>query len=154
SNGSIFGFGPNAVWPRWLVATASSRWPGTRSDGSLGWPNHSLWCSSGLRVKTMCGIAGILTDRDDLEIRSVLTRMQGALQHRGPDDEGIEEISLPGGYQLGLAHTRLAILDLSSGGHQPMSDPASGSWIVYNGEVYNHERIRRRLTDCVFRSTS
>jgi asparagine synthase (glutamine-hydrolysing) len=80
--------------------------------------------------------------------------MRRALQHRGPDDTGCEQIMLPGGYQLGLAHTRLAILDLSPAGRQPMSDPESGSWIVYNGEVYNHEAIRRKMSDCTFRSTS
>ncbi|HLJ95083.1 MAG TPA: hypothetical protein VKU02_18045, partial [Gemmataceae bacterium] len=62
-------------------------------------------------------------------------------------------MALPCGYRLALAHTRLAILDLSPSGHQPMQDPGSGSWIVYNGEVYNHERIRRGLTECSFRST-
>src|SRR5439155_8996602 len=102
----------------------------------------------------MCGIAGILTADGDLELRPALGRMRCALQHRGPDDEGSEEIALPGGYRLGLAHTRLSILDLSPAGHQPMQDAETGSWIVYNGEVYNHERIRRRMKDCAFRSTS
>ncbi len=65
-----------------------------------------------------------------------LMAMQRALRHRGPDDEGLEQLSLPGGYRLGLAHTRLAILDLSAAGHQPMNEPESGSWIVYNGEIW------------------
>jgi asparagine synthase (glutamine-hydrolysing) len=102
----------------------------------------------------MCGIAGILTAQDDLEMQAVLLRLRSAMHHRGPDAEGCEQILLPGGYQLGLAHTRLAILDLSPAGHQPMNDPESGSWIVYNGEVYNHQAIRRQLPDCSFRSTS
>src|SRR6266851_2480134 len=102
----------------------------------------------------MCGIAGILTAEGDLELRPAVGRMLCALQHRGPDDEGCEEMALPGGYRLGLAHSRLAILDLSPAGHQPMHDEASGSWIVYNGEVYNHEDIRRRMRDCTFRSSS
>ena len=63
-------------------------------------------------------------------------------------------MALPNGCRLGLVHTRLSVLDLGSAGHQPMSDPASGSWIVYNGEVYNHDTIRRQMADCSFRSTS
>jgi asparagine synthase (glutamine-hydrolysing) len=102
----------------------------------------------------MCGIAGILTARADLEIAAPLQRMLSALRHRGPDDEGWEEIPLPGGLRLGLANTRLAILDLSAAGHQPMADAASGSWIVQNGEVYNHECLRRAMPDVAFRSGS
>src|SRR5947207_14247657 len=99
----------------------------------------------------MCRIAGILTSPDELDMAPALTRMLAALQHRGPDDEGCEELALPGGYRLGLAQTRLAILDMSSAGHQPMHDPESGSWIGYNGEVYNHERLRRQMNDLAFR---
>jgi asparagine synthase (glutamine-hydrolysing) len=102
----------------------------------------------------MCGIAGILTLEADLALQPALAQMLRAVQHRGPDDQGYEEIMLGGGYRLGLAHARLAILDLSPAGHQPMTDPESGSWIVYNGEVYNHERMRQGMKDCVFCSTS
>lgn len=102
----------------------------------------------------MCGLAGILTLDPGLDIRPALSRMQQALQHRGPDDQGLEEVSLPAGCRLGLAHTRLAILDLSPAGHQPMCDPRSGSWIAYNGEVYNHLELRRGLGCEAFRSTS
>src|SRR5258708_6671959 len=102
----------------------------------------------------MCGIAGVLTTRSNLEIPPILVAMTESLRHRGPDDEGIAGVALPGGVRLGLAHTRLAILDLSPAGHQPMTDPASGSWIVYNGEVYNHLSLRKQMPDVVFRSTS
>ena len=102
----------------------------------------------------MCGIAGILTTRPGLDLGPPLSAMTAALRHRGPDDEGTAEIALPGGARLGLAHTRLAILDLSAAGHQPMADEATGSWIVYNGEIYNHPDLRRRLPDVAFRSTS
>src|SRR5438128_8312652 len=102
----------------------------------------------------MCGIAGILTTREDLEVAPLLERMVRAIRHRGPDDEGCAEVTLPGGYRLGLANTRLAILDLSPAGHQPMSDPESGSWIAYNGEVYNHKSLRPQLADASFSSTS
>jgi asparagine synthase (glutamine-hydrolysing) len=102
----------------------------------------------------MCGIAGILTPRHDLDLAPVLERMVRAIRHRGPDDEGYEEIALPAGYRLGLANTRLAILDLSSAGHQPMTDRQSGSWIAHNGEVYNHMSLRPQLPGVSFDSTS
>lgn len=102
----------------------------------------------------MCGIAGILTRQDDLDLDQPLQSMLGSLRHRGPDDEGTIQLRLPGGFRLGLAHTRLAIIDLSPGGHQPMTEPESGSWIVYNGEIYNHDSVRARLKDAAFRSTS
>src|SRR6185295_5506165 len=100
----------------------------------------------------MCGIAGILTNdgRDDL---SALEVMRDALRHRGPDDTGIESLQLAGAWRLGLAHTRLAIQDLSAAGHQPMRDAASNSWIVLNGEIYNHQSIRRTI-DAHWQGTS
>lgn len=101
----------------------------------------------------MCGIAGILTTRPDLDLAIPLGRMRDALRHRGPDDDGVEEVNLPGGFRLGLAQTRLAILDLSPAGHQPMHDAESGSWVVYNGESYNHQELRRARPDLRFRST-
>src|SRR5205085_3093197 len=83
-----------------------------------------------------------------------LKAMRDALRHRGPDDEGLELVDLPGGLRLGLAHTLLAILDVSRAGHQPMSDPETGSWIVYNGEVYNHRDLRKQLPGCSFQGGS
>src|SRR5437763_10493833 len=100
----------------------------------------------------MCGIAGILTNRTDLDLDPPLRDMTAALRHRGPDDEGMAQIELPRGYRLGLCHTRLAILDLSQNGHQPMSEPRSGSWFVFNGEVYNFREIRQQVDGAV-RST-
>jgi asparagine synthase (glutamine-hydrolysing) len=102
----------------------------------------------------MCGIAGILTARQDLDLTRILEEMVRAIRHRGPDDEGYEELALPGGYRLGLANTRLAILDLSPAGHQPMTDSASGSWITHNGEVYNHMSVRPGIAAGSFHSTS
>src|SRR5204862_8255830 len=102
----------------------------------------------------MCGFAGILTGRDDLDLDKPLGAMRAALRHRGPDDEGTAQVALPGGRQLGLVHTRLAIIDLTAGGHQPMTDPEPGSWIAHNGEVYNHAAVRKRLDGVAFRSGS
>src|SRR5437870_1221391 len=80
-------------------------------------------------------------------------RMVQAQQHRGPDDEGIELLStgIPG-ISLALGQRRLSILDLSPAGHQPMYDPVSNLWTVYNGEIYNHLNLRAEL-DGQYRST-
>ncbi len=89
----------------------------------------------------MCGIAGLLNDRPG-PIDSVLESMAESLRHRGPDDAGTWIDPSVG---VGLAHRRLAILDLSPAGHQPMAS-ASGRWILtYNGELYNHRVLRRSL---------
>jgi asparagine synthase (glutamine-hydrolysing) len=91
----------------------------------------------------MCGIAGIVGPDASPEI---LARMIGAEQHRGPDDQGMELLpSGIAGTRVGLGHCRLAILDLSPAGHQPMQDPASGLWTVFNGEIFNHLDLRREL---------
>jgi len=97
----------------------------------------------------MCGIAGIgvSTAADGAALQAALTRMVRALRHRGPDDEGWEAI--PNGTEgepaLLLANTRLAILDRSAAGHQPMRDPSTGNWIVLNGEIYNYRALRDEL---------
>lgn len=97
----------------------------------------------------MCGIAGIVSPRP--AEKDTLRRMAGVLAHRGPDDEGVYL-----GDGCGLAHRRLAILDLSPAGHQPMATPDQRYWIVYNGEVYNNADIRSELQALGhrFRSTS
>jgi len=79
--------------------------------------------------------------------------MTSALGHRGPDDCGIESLTL-NGYQVCLGHRRLSILDLSANGHQPMTDGPSGSWVTFNGEIYNHLELRAELPNVPFRSTS
>jgi asparagine synthase (glutamine-hydrolysing) len=84
----------------------------------------------------MCGIAGIVSSRASEEIaRSMAQR----LRHRGPDDEGTW--GEPG---VALAFRRLAILDLSEAGHQPML--FDSQVLTYNGEIYNHEQLRSGLT--------
>jgi asparagine synthase (glutamine-hydrolysing) len=102
----------------------------------------------------MCGIAGIITaDRDTAT--SALRTMVAAQQHRGPD--GFGETYLPyGDGIIGLGHRRLAIIDLSENGAQPMTHPATGDWLVYNGEIYNHWELRRELEarGCVSQGTS
>jgi asparagine synthase (glutamine-hydrolysing) len=83
-----------------------------------------------------------------------LEQMLCALRHRGPDDEGIAQVALPNGYRLGLVQARLAILDLSPAGHQPMTDPESGSWVTFNGEIYNHQELRPGLSVRHYHSNS
>jgi len=81
-------------------------------------------------------------------MRAALARMAAAMQHRGPDDEGIETIAIGGqqeGPTVGFGFRRLAILDLSPAGHQPMFDPASGNCLIFNGEIYNYRHLRARL---------
>jgi asparagine synthase (glutamine-hydrolysing) len=91
----------------------------------------------------MCGIAGIINcSRDRLEI--LIQRMQKALQHRGPDDRGIY---IAPDRQVAIAHTRLSILDLTTAGHQPMSNADGRYWITFNGEIYNFQALRRTLID-------
>ena len=83
----------------------------------------------------MCGIAGIIGSRASVDTAS---RMSQILRHRGPDGEGVWS-----GEGAVLAHRRLAIQDLSEAGHQPM---VLGSHVLsYNGELYNHERLRATL---------
>ena len=84
----------------------------------------------------MCSISGIWGDVS----RDVVARMNHAQQHRGPDDCGVVSC---GGAILG--NTRLAIIDTSTAGHQPMNDPQTGNWITYNGETYNFKDLRREL---------
>src|SRR5258706_1335547 len=83
----------------------------------------------------MCGIAGIISSRASAEIA---VSMAQRLRHRGPDGEGVW--SQPG---VALAHRRLAILDLSECAHQPMV--FDSQVLCYNGEIYNHERLRADL---------
>lgn len=71
-------------------------------------------------------------------------RMNAAQLHRGPDDTGVVKCEFSGG-EVVLGNTRLAIIDTSPAGHQPMNDPESGNWITYNGETYNFKDLRREV---------
>src|ERR1700758_4749126 len=94
----------------------------------------------------MCGIFGILARGTRLSAE-VLERATLSLAHRGPDDSGtvIIQDRAPEPLQIGLGNRRLAIIDLSPLGHQPMEDPDTGNWITYNGEIYNFHEIREKL---------
>jgi asparagine synthase (glutamine-hydrolysing) len=91
----------------------------------------------------MCGILGLWSPSRGFR-GNLVEKALHELDHRGPNDRGIEWFDTPGG-TLALAHTRLSIIDLSSGGHQPMNS-ACGRWsMIYNGEVYNYRELRTEL---------
>ncbi len=99
----------------------------------------------------MCGITGaIWTDPERAIDAATLRRMTDVLRHRGPDDDGHYEsqFSLRSPYEpmpgVALGFRRLSIIDLA-GGHQPMSNEDGSVWVVFNGEIYNFARLRRRL---------
>ena len=94
----------------------------------------------------MCGIASIVGGRWD---QRQLEAMVSAQRHRGPDDQGVRVV---GGGLVGLGHTRLSIIDLSSAGHQPMCNADGTLWIVFNGEIYNYIELRSELGDYSFHS--
>lgn len=83
----------------------------------------------------MCGIVGIASGDECSTVRQMLQ----ALRHRGPDDTGLHR---DGSHSLG--HARLSIIDLG-GGRQPMSDTAGRSHVVFNGEIYNYQSLRREI---------
>jgi asparagine synthase (glutamine-hydrolysing) len=91
----------------------------------------------------MCGIAGVvsLTSEPVPKLTSMLGAMSRLIAHRGPDGEGFWQG--PGG-RVGFAHRRLAIIDLTPAGHQPMTAP-NGTVITYNGEIYNYRELMNEL---------
>lgn len=96
----------------------------------------------------MCGIAGISfnAEHDSCSRRRAVECMVAALRHRGPDDSGVVSVPLlTSAPQAVLGSTRLAILDITSAGHQPMIDAETGNCLVLNGEIYNHRELRREL---------
>jgi asparagine synthase (glutamine-hydrolysing) len=105
----------------------------------------------------MCGIVGILA-RNAAVVPEMLEQATASLAHRGPDDSGTFILPATGNHpgEIGLGNRRLAVLDLSPLGHQPMQDPETGNWIVYNGEIYNFRDVRKKLqsTGINFKSDS
>jgi asparagine synthase (glutamine-hydrolysing) len=85
----------------------------------------------------MCGIAGIVSQSADLELIGPMTE---AMSHRGPDGSGIWSDGL-----CSLGHRRLAIIDLSVKGKQPLCNENETVWIVFNGEIYNFQELRAEL---------
>lgn len=95
----------------------------------------------------MCGVVGVISfDIPREKQTDIVKRMMSMISHRGPDEEGIESFE---GATLG--HVRLAILDLTSDANQPMRSFSGRSTIVYNGEIYNHNELRKELIQAGFR---
>lgn len=88
----------------------------------------------------MCGIAGKYNFNGEPVEQELLGAMQAQIKHRGPDDGGMAAHE-----NVGLCHARLSILDLSLAGKQPMSDREDKLQVVFNGEIYNFQDIRREL---------
>lgn len=107
------------------VPEEKSGWGPSRAEDSVG---------------SMCGIAGCVVRRGTSPSRERLEAMRSALAHRGPDDSGVEILD-----NVGLVHTRLAIVDVSERAHQPMHDPDRRWWLSFNGEIFNHRSIRGDL---------
>lgn len=113
----------------------------------------------------MCGIAGILADTPRDDVPPLVERMTQLLHHRGPDDGGAvafgaggrpavtRRLAAPGEpvawgaarAAVAIGARRLAILDRSDAGHQPMSAPDGHAWLVFNGEIYNYVELREEL---------
>ena len=89
----------------------------------------------------MCRIAGIFNPNEK-QLKANITAMRDAMQHGGPDDEGLYVHSH---LSLALGHRRLSLIDLSANGHQPMHFEECGLTIVFNGEIYNFKELRHTL---------
>jgi len=101
----------------------------------------------GRNTDFMCGICGIIGG-DRRQVEPATRAMMRAMIHRGPDDEGYEELPLgsdDAGTVAAFGFRRLAILDLSPAGHQPMFNERTGDCIVFNGEIYNFRQLRAEL---------
>jgi asparagine synthase (glutamine-hydrolysing) len=107
----------------------------------------------------MCAIAGILRyaggprvargglDLETPRLAEAVCRMVEHLRHRGPDGCGVQTLQSPSSdAAIILGNTRLAIIDLSAAGSQPMEDPERGNWVTYNGEIYNYRELQGCLT--------
>ena len=92
----------------------------------------------------MCGVTGGWSQKKFPDLLSSLPAMTSCLRHRGPDDTGYWTDAEAG---VAFGHTRLSIVDLSAHGHQPMVSPTGRYVFVFNGEIYNHQQIRRELEE-------
>src|SRR5688572_7045503 len=92
----------------------------------------------------MCGIVGIYeygVNAPNVN-ESLIISMRDRMTHRGPDDAGTY---ITEDRRLGFGHRRLSIVDLSPAGHNPMANEDETVWITFNGEIYNHENLRKDL---------
>ena len=126
-----------------LLGRPAKHYPAALSRHQPGRAGKGGWGCCGLLAgdALMCGIAGVLDLRHREAVSPRLMReMARAMPHRGPDDEGVYTRE-----NLGLAHRRLSIIDLSSAGHQPMVSAGGSTVLVYNGMLYNYQELRAEL---------
>ena len=93
----------------------------------------------------MCGIVGLASSESMRNIG--IEAMMRKVAHRGPDDEGTW---ISSDRRVVFGHRRLAIIDLTPGGHQPMTDASQKLWLIFNGEIYNFQELRRELESAGF----
>jgi len=98
----------------------------------------------------MCGIYGFSRNGTSVEdAHNILEKMSELLSYRGPDNDGAYLDD-----RFALGHRRLSIIDLSPGGHQPMSTPDKKVWITFNGEIDNFPELRKNFDKNGFRFRS
>jgi len=110
----------------------------------------------------MCGIFGILSNKQSYSLdyfEKTLNSVAQILRHRGPDHFAFETLDISSSSNreqssLSLGHTRLSIIDLSDGGHQPMSSADGRFIIVFNGEIYNFKELRTELSSIGYEFTT
>ncbi|MBA4018972.1 MAG: asparagine synthase (glutamine-hydrolyzing) [Pirellula sp.] len=122
---------------------------GQANSHGAGKRKRSATLISVLRSKpNVCGIAGFIGIRQEVAERAA-PQMLEALAHRGPDGNGIQSIPTDNSHPVVLVHSRLAILDTSSAGRQPMSEGSASdgslNWLTFNGEIYNFRELRSEL---------
>ena len=100
----------------------------------------------------MCGLCGFFGSKK--YGISQLKKMNDSMIHRGPDDSGILLEDARNGWQIGLAHRRLSIIDLTEQGHQPMTSNDGRLTVVFNGEIYNFKELRKEISEYKFVSES
>ena len=99
----------------------------------------------------MCGISGLIVDKNKIDFNSISLTLSNEIKHRGPDGKGNEIIGLEGNNILSLIHRRLAIIDTSQTGHQPMQcNIKNKNWIIFNGEIYNFRKLKGILREAGF----
>ncbi len=98
----------------------------------------------------MCGICGFYTKK--AVTQEQFKAMNDSMAHRGPDDAGEVLLAGKNGYAVGLGHRRLSVIDLSDAGHQPMFSNDKNLSVVFNGEIYNHQKLRKELAGYKFRT--
>jgi asparagine synthase (glutamine-hydrolysing) len=99
----------------------------------------------------MCGIVGLISPNSDFQLEKSIKLMLEVLNHRGPDGSGTWIDSNSG---VALGHKRLAVIDISVAGHQPMVSRCGRYLIVFNGEIYNHLTLRNKLKEFDWRGSS